>query len=299
MGDPEYRVPRAEWQRRLSKLRQDQATGLFSLAQRCIRNHKASLAYRLALDAIRANPDHEGARRVFGYEKYQNQWHTPFEVKMLRNGMVWHEKFGWIKKVNVPRWQRGERPFSLTWIDAAGDAKLHAAITTGWDILTEHYRIRSDHSIEAAVALGVKLENLHRVWRQVFLGYYASEADVEALFNGRPLPSLPLQLNSGRLDVRLFPHQGGISSGVETERAGHRHLDGPLRAREPHRLLLCRQRRHRADHVSRGHTPAFPAIAARRRRHRPQGQLLVDRRHCPVDGNPPPRRRQFCSWRTG
>jgi hypothetical protein len=65
-------------------------------------------------------------------------------------------------------------------------------------------RVVTGHSIEAAVALGVKLENLHRVWRQVFLVYYAGEADVEALFNGRPLPSLPLQLNSGRLDVVYF-----------------------------------------------------------------------------------------------
>ncbi len=74
----------------------------------------------------------------------------------------------------------------VTWIDAANDAKLHAEITTGWDIETEHYRIRTNHSIEAAVALGVKLENLHRLWRQIFLGYYSSEADVEALFSGRP-----------------------------------------------------------------------------------------------------------------
>ena len=77
----------------------------------------------------------------------------------------------------------------VTWIDAANDATLHAEIANGWDIETEHYRIRTNHSIEAAVALGVKLENLHRLWRQIFLGYYASEADVEALFSGRPPPA--------------------------------------------------------------------------------------------------------------
>ena len=97
----------AEWHRRLLKLRQDQAAALFGLAQRCVRRHQASLAYRLALDAIQANPDHEAARRVFGYQKYQNQWHTPYEVLMLRNGMVWHEKFGWIEKANLPRYERG------------------------------------------------------------------------------------------------------------------------------------------------------------------------------------------------
>ncbi len=190
----------AEWHRRFLKLRQDQAAALFALAQRSIRRHQASRAYRLALDAIKANPDHEAARRVFGYQKYQNQWRTPYEILMLRDGMVWHEKFGWIEKSDLPRYERGERVMGVTWIDAANDATLHAEITNGWDIETEHYRIRTNHSIEAAVALGVRLENLHRLWRQIFLGYYSSEADVEALFSGRPVRSLP----SPKLEVVYF-----------------------------------------------------------------------------------------------
>ena len=198
---------RAEWHRRLLKLRQDQAAALFALAQRCVRRHQASLAYRLALDAIQANPDHEAARRVFGYQKYQNQWHTPYEVRMLRSGMVWHEKFGWIEKANLPRYAAGERLLGVTWIDAANDAALHAEIATGWDIETEHYRIRTNHSIEAAVALGVKLENLHRLWRQIFLGYYSSAADVEALFSGRPPPQ-----DAGEPSPRLESSTSATSS---------------------------------------------------------------------------------------
>src|SRR5271157_1369596 len=94
---------RAEWHRRFLKLRQDQAAALVGLAQRSARRHQASLAYRLAQDAIKANPDNEAARRVFGYQKHQNQWHTPYEILMLRNGRVWHEKFGWIEKTDLPR----------------------------------------------------------------------------------------------------------------------------------------------------------------------------------------------------
>ena len=201
----------AEWHRRLWKLRQDQAAALFGLAQRGVRRHHASLAYRLALDAIRANPDHEAVRHVFGYQKYQNQWHTPYEIQMLRSGMVWHDKFGWIEKADLPRYAAGERLFGVTWIDAANDATLHAEIANGWDIETEHYRIRTNHSIEAAVALGVKLEDLHRLWRQVFLGYYSTEADVEALFGGRP----PRSMESPRLDVVYFRNAQQYHRGLE------------------------------------------------------------------------------------
>ncbi len=136
------------------------------------------------LDAIRANPDHEGARRVLGYQKYRNQWQTPYEIRMLRNGMVWSDKFGWLEKNDVARYERGQRLLGSAWIDAANDAALHADITSGWDIETEHYRIRTNHSIEAAVALGMKLEDLNRAWRQIFLGYYATAAEVQSLLGG-------------------------------------------------------------------------------------------------------------------
>ncbi len=175
----------AEWHRRLSKLRQEQANALYALAERCARRQQPWLGYRLVLDAARANPDHEAARRVLGYLKYQNQWRTPYEIRMIRGGMVWHDKFGWLDKYSVARYDRGERLLGSAWINAADDAALHADITAGWDIETEHYRIRTNHSIEAAVSLGEKLENLNRVWRQIFLGYYSSAADVEALLAGR------------------------------------------------------------------------------------------------------------------
>jgi hypothetical protein len=190
----------AEWHRRLLKLRQDQATALYALAQRCARHQQPWLGYRLVLDAALVNPDHEGARRVLGYLKYQNQWHTPYEIRMLRGGIVWHDKFGWLDKNSVARYERGERLLGSTWIDAANDAALHSDITTGWDIETEHYRIRTDHSIEASVALGEKLECLNRAWREVFLGYYSSAADVEALLAGRPVSGNP----APRMEVVYF-----------------------------------------------------------------------------------------------
>jgi hypothetical protein len=184
---------RAEWQRRLSVLRQEQAAGLFRLARRGAALHQTSLAYRLALETLRADPDHEAARNVFGFQKYQDQWRTPFEVRMLQNGMVWHEKFGWIEKADLPHYTSGERPMGRVWIDAANDTVLHTDIAHGWDVETEHYRIRTNHSVEAAVALGAKLECLNRVWRQVFISYWSSPAEIEARFSDRPPPEANLR----------------------------------------------------------------------------------------------------------
>jgi hypothetical protein len=174
-----------EWDTRLNKLRRDQAAALYDLARRAVRSHQAGLALELALDAVRANPDNESVRHLLGYQKYQNQWRTLYEVKKYHSGMVWHDKFGWLLKSQVRRYEDGQRYFDGKWITAVEDAQRHSDIRSGWDIETEHYSIRTNHSIEAGVALGVKLEDLYRVWEQMFIRYFATEADVIALFDGR------------------------------------------------------------------------------------------------------------------
>jgi len=181
-----------QWYQRLVEVREQYADECFELAQRVVRT-QPSLAYKLALDTLRANPDHEGARRVFGYQEYQRQWRTPYEIQQLRQGNVWHERFGWLPKSHVARYEQGERFYRGRWISAEEDARLHAEIQNGWDVETAHYTVRTNHSLEAGVRLGEKLEHLYRLWEQLFVRYYASQADVQALFAGRKLRVPPPQ----------------------------------------------------------------------------------------------------------
>jgi len=174
-----------KWDSRLWRLRRDHAAALYGMARRAARAGRAALAFDLAMAAIQANPDNESVRHLFGYQKYHDQWRTIYEKKKLRAGFVWSDKFGWLPKSHLSRYEQGQRSFNGRWISAAEDAEHHRDIRSGWDVKTEHYTIRTNHSIEAAVALGVKLERLNDLWRKIFVRYYASEADVLALFDGR------------------------------------------------------------------------------------------------------------------
>jgi hypothetical protein len=174
-----------EWDSRLARLRRDHAMALYEMARRNVRSGRAGLAFDLAVAAIQADPDYEPVRRLFGYQKFRDQWRTLYEVKKLRAGFVWSDRFGWLLKSHVRRYEDGQRYCDGRWISAAEDAQRHHDIRSGWDLETEHYTIRTNHSIEAGVALGVKLERLDRLWQQMFLRYYATEADVVALFDGR------------------------------------------------------------------------------------------------------------------
>ena len=174
-----------EWSTRLAKLRRDQSAAQYELARRAVRANRASLAFESILAAIAADPDNDAVRRVLGYQPYRGQWCTLDEVSRLRAGQVWNDKYGWLPKNYVARYEQGMRFSDGRWITADEDARLHADIRSGWDIETEHYSIRTNHSLEAGVALGVKLERLFNLWQQIFIRYYASADDVVALFDGR------------------------------------------------------------------------------------------------------------------
>ncbi|MBX3414425.1 MAG: hypothetical protein KF708_17185 [Pirellulales bacterium] len=175
----------AEWRARFTKLRHAQASARFDLAQKAIRQGRPSLAFELVLSALHDNPDHEPSRRLLGYQRFRGAWHTPFEIRKLRAGQVWHEKFGWLPASYVERYEQGQRFTGGRWMSAADEARARSQIADGWRIETEHYDITTNHSLEAGVALGVELERLHLVWRQLFASYNANAGQLASLFEGR------------------------------------------------------------------------------------------------------------------
>lgn len=186
-----------EWHTRYWKLRRDYGQSAYELARRAAKLRRACLAFDLGLQAIYADPDHEAVRRLMGYQKLKGQWCTAYEAKRLRAGQVWDDRFGWLTPQQLAKYEKGQRQAGGKWISAAEDARLHSEMSTGWDIETEHYTIRTNHSLEAGVALGTKLENLYRIWLQLFAGYYASEAQIIALFDERK--AKPLELPRHRI----------------------------------------------------------------------------------------------------
>ncbi len=174
-----------QWQERFWKLRQEQAELLFKIARQAVRQGRPSLAFDLVLATVHEDPDHEVARRILGYQKFRGRWHTLFEIRKLRADWVRSERFGWIRKADLTRYEKGRRPHGNRWISAEEDARLHRDIRRGWDIQTEHYTIRTNHSIEAGVSLGRQLEQLHNVWKRIFFRYYATREQVMGLFEGK------------------------------------------------------------------------------------------------------------------
>ena len=177
---------KAEWRVRWQKLRDAQADALVDLARQAVAEHQPSLAFELATEAVRENPDHKLARRVLGYIKLRDTWRTPFEIKQLSAGKIWHEQFGWISKSHVERYEKGQHYYQGRWMSAAQEAALRTDVKRGWRIESEHYVVTTNHSLEEGVRLSRKLEAFYGIWRQVFIGYLATEKDLAVRFEGRP-----------------------------------------------------------------------------------------------------------------
>jgi hypothetical protein len=172
---------RAEWQ----QLRDAQADALAKLSARAAREGRASLAFELLTEAARENPDHKLARRVLGYVRFRDGWYTPFEIKQMNSGKVYHQTFGWLPKSHVERYERGQRFYRGRWMSEADEQALRKDMARGWRIESDHYVVITNHSLEAGVELTKKLDRLHAVWQQAFAGYLVGKAELVRRFEGK------------------------------------------------------------------------------------------------------------------
>jgi hypothetical protein len=177
----------AQWAERFRKLRDAQGQRLFELAQAAAAKRGFALAFRLAHETLREAPDYEAARRLLGYKRHEDKWLSQYDLKKARAHEEWHEQFGWLPHNDVSRYESGERLFKGRWISADEDVRLHSNIDRGWEVFTEHYQVRTNHSLEEGVRLAAQLEEFYRVWRQVFVRFCTTDEQLARLFrNGSP-----------------------------------------------------------------------------------------------------------------
>jgi hypothetical protein len=112
---------------------------------------------------------------------------------MADSGKMWHAKYGWISAADEPRYDSGQRLVDGRWISAGADAQRHREMKNGWQLRTDHFLITTNHSLQAAAELAVRLERLHQIWRQLFAGFYLREQEVRALFAGERQPRRPVR----------------------------------------------------------------------------------------------------------
>ena len=177
-----------DWAAEFWKTRRIYAAKLFVCAKAAAKQDRGTLAIQMSLAALQADPDHEKIRKLLGFVPYKNEWRTPWEAEKLKKGYVDHPRFGWMPEKNVKKYEAGQRLHGQKWISENEDRYSRRDITKGWVIESEHYILRTNHSIEEGVRLSRKLEDLYRAWKLLFYRYMASDEGLASLFEGKSTP---------------------------------------------------------------------------------------------------------------
>ncbi|MCA9025261.1 MAG: hypothetical protein KDA86_08625 [Planctomycetaceae bacterium] len=172
-----------QWRSQLKRIRTEYAHDLYLLSRQALNTDHVSLAFHLVREVAFHDSDHQLARQLLGYVRYQDRWVTPYEKDMLSRGNVWDPKFGWLPKSHVDRYEQGERFFRGRWMSADDEASLRHHFENGWEIESDHFLIKTNQSLERGVELSVALERFHRFFQREFAAVFNSPQQMLQLFN--------------------------------------------------------------------------------------------------------------------
>jgi hypothetical protein len=177
------------WRAQSRQQQKEYARDLYLLSRRALDAGHVSFAFDLVREIAFHDPDHQTARKILGFVRLGTEWVSPFDAVMLKSGKVWHERFGWLPKAHVERYEKGERLVGGRWMSEAKAETYHEDFRNAWEIRTEHFKIKTNHSLERGVELATKLENFHPVFFQTFASFFHTPDAVKNLFAGRDGPA--------------------------------------------------------------------------------------------------------------
>lgn len=178
------------WRAQLRFHQQEYAKELYALSRQALKAGHVSFAYDLIREVALHDSDHVAARKILGFVRSGDDWLSAFEFQMQKAKKVWTDDFGWLPKDFVDRYARGERSYRGRWISATKEAEIRRDWVNAWEIQTEHYLVKTNHSLERGVELAKKLEDFHGLFFQMMAGFFNSAEQVQQLFDGnnaRPL----------------------------------------------------------------------------------------------------------------
>src|SRR3972149_3983335 len=100
---------------------------------------------------------------------------------MQREKYVWHDKFGWLLASQVKEYEAGKR-YYRRWMSAEQEAEIRRDFKQAWEVRTEHYLVKTNHSLERGVEIAKLLETYHDFFIQTFAAFFTTPEQMQKLF---------------------------------------------------------------------------------------------------------------------
>lgn len=150
-------------------------------------------------------PDHRDVRRNLGEVQYAGRWYGPQDQLLVKQGLVWDQRLGWIVEKDRARYDAGEYfdPQEKVWttIDAANHA--HATAANRWVIRTEHLQVQGTAPLADLVDTANRLEAFYDQVFAAYCGFFVkpgakSGNDIRLLFGLLDHPRLVVNMAKDR-----------------------------------------------------------------------------------------------------
>jgi hypothetical protein len=135
------------WHQELTKHRQAHAQQLFALVEPLLAADQPGQAYQLLFEVLHVDPTHDQAAKIVALPK------TPARKPRVSSGRARHARLKW-------------------------------AARSYWTIRSTHFEVTTNRSAQAGIELARQLEQLHRVWQQVFFRYWGDATILKARLAG-------------------------------------------------------------------------------------------------------------------
>lgn len=183
-GDlPPALPPDQAWRVKLRKLELDYAIALYKLSRDALNVGHVSFAFDLVREVAFHDPDHKYARSLLGYKLVDGKWTTPFAARQEAAGKVYHTRYGWIPKLHKDKYEEGLRNVNGKWVSQEREASLRNDFKYAWEVESEHFHVKTNHSLEAGVQISEKLERFHQYFIREFAAFFNTPSQMRALFD--------------------------------------------------------------------------------------------------------------------
>ena len=173
---PDY-VPKSGWgmtaewlkSRQLQAFRDSTVDQLWKVARKAAQQDRFRITDQALRAIIRRDTNQQEAWRLLGYLAVTDGWATPYAEAQKERKRILHPKFGWMDQEWIEPLARGQLPIGadsitkkIAWGPADQANAAHSNWENAWEIVTEHFRIRSNVGFDQAVAFGRKLEAFYQ-----------------------------------------------------------------------------------------------------------------------------------------
>ncbi|MFC1524940.1 tetratricopeptide repeat protein [Planctomycetota bacterium] len=157
-----------EYQEKLILIKENDVKGHYELGFWCKQKGLLDEAKIELEKAIKLDPQYVKARKELGYVKYKNEWVMKKEAEKLKQGYIKHEKYGWVKKEEIPYLDKGFLKFKDKWLPKEEIEKLRQQWENAWEIESEHYIVYTNMPRVFGELMSEELEEFYRAYLEHF-----------------------------------------------------------------------------------------------------------------------------------